>query len=137
MKVERHKMTYKIDNKEFKNKLRILGRDFVKNNSNKGKVIINNKKYKIDEFITNENNKDNKIKIEIILNENIYNKSFMFKDCKSLLDFSNCDNYEFIDINIDNKYEILDNENFLDNEENKNYNFYDNSNISIKFYQEL
>ena len=41
MKVERHKMSYKIDNNDSKNKIRILGYDFVKNNSNKGKIIIN------------------------------------------------------------------------------------------------
>ena len=66
MEVERYKMIYtsKIDetlidqlkiikliNKKLYNEIksdniRILGNDFVKNNKNKGKLIINNKRYK-------------------------------------------------------------------------------------------
>ena len=69
MEVERYKMIYtKIISEEFKYKfifdspeiidkenqsdnIRLLGEDFVKNNKNKGKLIINNKKYKLKEFI--------------------------------------------------------------------------------------
>ena len=64
MEVERYKMIYtkkirieledelfygldEIINIENENdNIRILGNDFVKNNKNKGKLIINNKKYK-------------------------------------------------------------------------------------------
>ena len=63
MEVEEYKMVYKRKNdeiliyelnlinkklyKEIKSdNIRILGNDFVKNNKNKGKLIINNKKYK-------------------------------------------------------------------------------------------
>ena len=68
MEVEEYKMVYKTKNdeiliyelnlinkklyKEIKSdNIRILGKDFVKNNKNKGKLIINNKKYKLKEFI--------------------------------------------------------------------------------------
>ena len=53
MEVERYKMIYtKNLSTLFENDyIRILGNDFVKNNKNKGKLIINNKKYKLKEFI--------------------------------------------------------------------------------------
>ena len=43
MKEEIYKMRYKIE-KNIDN-LRILGEDFVKNNKNKGNLLINNKKF--------------------------------------------------------------------------------------------
>ena len=45
-------MSYKIE-KDTKN-LRILGDIFVKNNKNKGKLIINNKKYPLKSCISNK-----------------------------------------------------------------------------------
>ena len=36
----------KLYNEKGSDNIRILGKDFVKNNKNKGKLIINNKKYK-------------------------------------------------------------------------------------------
>ena len=47
MELEIYKMLYNRVN----NNLRILGNNFVKNNKNKGKLIVNNKKQKITEFI--------------------------------------------------------------------------------------
>ena len=88
MNVERYKMIYitrfnqeledkikfanvylledKIVNEANDYKIRILGKDFVKNNKNKGKLIINNKKYKLEEFIKGEWG-SYKMKINIIL----------------------------------------------------------------------
>ena len=81
MELERYKMIYtKIISEKLKWKLpydvekiiekenqsdniRILGNDFVKNNKNKGKLIINNKKNKIKEFINSNEIKGDKIKI--------------------------------------------------------------------------
>ena len=80
MEVEKYKMIYKIENKS--NNLRILGDDFVKNNINKGKLIINNKKFSLKSIISI--NEMKKCKIEIILVKNIYNKSCMFKNCETL-----------------------------------------------------
>ena len=114
MKVERHKMSYKIDNNDSKNKIRILGYDFVKNNSNKGKIIINNKKSMMKEYIIIDNIKDNKIKVKIILNKYIYNKSFMFKDCISLITFSNYDSVDYSETNLDFEFVKEDNENLID-----------------------
>ena len=61
---------------------------FIKNNRNKGKFIINNKKYSLREFLYIENYNSNKIKIGLILYNHISNKSSMFEECKSLIEFS-------------------------------------------------
>jgi len=65
------------------NKIRILGHDFVKNNKNKAKLIINNKKHKLEEFINiNKNIKEfgvDKLKIGIILYNGLSNISCFFK----------------------------------------------------------
>ena len=74
-------MTYKID----KNiqKLRLLGKEFVKNNKNKGKLIINNKKVPLKDKISIKVIQKNQILM--VLNEFINNRSYMFKDCESLV----------------------------------------------------
>ena len=79
MEAELYKMTYKFE----KNKvLRILGEEFVKNNRNKGKLIINNRKFFLEgELLINKIKKNN---IKMKLNKNIFNKSYMFKNCESL-----------------------------------------------------
>ena len=135
MELDCHTMLYNIPNKNeknqhrfdikfikdkfwsdimFKRKLRILGEYFCRNNKNKGKLIINNKKSEIKEFINIENINKEQIKIKMLLNNNLYNKSYMFKDCETLLK---------LEINNDEEY-IEDNENFdinnfeLENNEN-------------------
>jgi len=70
------------------NYIRLLGHVFIKNNRNKGKFIINNKKYSLREFLYIENYNSNKIKIGLILYNHISNKSSMFEECKSLIEFS-------------------------------------------------
>ena len=45
--------------------IRILGHKFIKNNINKAKLIINNKKYRLKKLINNKKIKYNKIKINI------------------------------------------------------------------------
>ena len=86
---------FRINNKN-KVKLRILGKYFCRNNKNKGKLIINNKKSELKEFINIENIKKEQIKIKMLLNKNLYNKSYMFKDCKSLLELKINNNLEYM-----------------------------------------
>ena len=96
-------MIYKIEDN--KNNLRVLGKEFVKKNKNKGKLIINNKKFSLNEMISVKDITKNKILM--ILYENISNKSFMFKDCYSLESFSQ----SLIDLNEINsnfKQELID-----------------------------
>ena len=105
---ERFLMVYKY----YKNgEIKILGKDFVKNNKNKGILIINNKKTKLKEFIHIDKNikantskkilakQQNNLKIYMLLNEEVSNASYMFDDCRLLIQFSyyckeESDNYE-------------------------------------------
>ena len=153
MEVERYKMIFtKIINKEIEDKLdtpssiiyinhkiedeiysdniRILGHDFVKNNKNKAKLIINNKKYNLKEFINDKDFKSYKIKINMILSKDISNISHMFKNCAQLLEIS-IDNdkepykfEEFLDCNID-----YNEGNYEDKNEYIYNNFYNNNYI--------
>ena len=107
MEIEKYKMIYKIENKS--NNLRILGDDFVKNNINKGKLIINNKKFSLKSIISI--NEVKKGKIEIILLKNIYNRSCMFKNCETL--------ESFLLLSIKNNNDIIQNE---ENNTEKEYN---------------
>ena len=85
--------------------LRILGEYFCRNNKNKGRLIINNKKYYLKEFIEIKNMKEKRIKIKMLINKNVYDKSYMFKDCESLLELTINDNLEYIK-NYENSEEI-------------------------------
>ena len=82
----------RINNKN-KVKLRILGEYFCRNNKNKGKLIINNKKSELKEFINIENINKEQIKVKMILKENIQNKSYMFENCDSILELKINDNF--------------------------------------------
>jgi hypothetical protein len=68
--------------------IQILGIEFVQNNANKGKLIINNKKSRLKPFLEIKNMKEDKVKIKMILNKNTHNKSYMFKNCTTLIKFS-------------------------------------------------
>ena len=74
-----------------KNNSRIFGKYFVKNNKNKGKLIINNKKFQIKEYININEIKKDEFKVKIFLTRNISNKCYFFGDCISLLKFALCD----------------------------------------------
>ena len=131
MELEIYKMLYKKENDNNYN-LRILGNIFVKNNKIKGKLIINNKKEAIKEFINTQYINTDKIKIKILLSKIIYNKSYFFKDCKALLELSMPDNEKNLQkkssniIRIRHKDEKED-ENFFDlyASGDRNSNFYD------------
>ena len=87
MELEYCMMKYKIQDLEQGYYLKILGDHFIINNKNKAKLIINNRKSNLSEFIEIKNLYEEEIKLKMVLNKNIYNKSYMFKDCKSLLHF--------------------------------------------------
>ena len=78
--MEIYKATYKTETNS--GNLRILGEEFVKNNRNKIKLIINNKIVSVRDKILVQNS--TKIKIIIISTRFIKNKKCMFKDCESL-----------------------------------------------------
>lgn len=72
--------------------LKVLGKVFVKTNQNKCKLVINNRKRELKEFISFKKIKGNKIKLYMIISRDLCDGSYMFKDCKSLLTISNCPN---------------------------------------------
>ena len=144
MEVERYKMIYATKNDKdlfyqmkydfdyeedikyeiLDDNVRILGYDFVKNNKNKAKLIINNKKCELKEFINGEEIIDDKIKVNMILSKQLTNLSYMFQNCYKLLEFSLTDNTTNIDneeteefkvfvANIDFNEDICDNHDYL------------------------
>jgi len=82
----------KIYKEIFSYDIRILGSDFVKNNKNKAKLIINNKKYALKEFINQKGFSSDEIEINILLNKDLLNISSFFKNCFKLIEFSFKDN---------------------------------------------
>lgn len=103
MKMELYKMTYKIE--ETENNLGIIGDFFLRNNKNKGKLIIENKKYPLKAHFPIKEIKTKKIRM--ILIKNIYNKSWMFKNCESLESLSL--------LSVDNDKEIFQNNEYIIN----------------------
>ena len=84
MEVEIYKMIYKVN--KYMRDLSILGKDFVINNIGKGILIINNRKFALIDNIQLDKFEEDRLKIRMILNKNIYNKSGMFKYCDNLLE---------------------------------------------------
>ena len=107
------------EKEEEKENLRIFGFDFVKNNKNKIKLIINNKKSYLKEFIKINDINGNYIKINMIISKGPFNGMYMFKNCKALESYFINDIKEYLyyeDIHGFNKFEI--NESLFDYDEN-------------------
>ena len=135
MEVEKYKMIYKIDKRN--ENLRLLGEQFVKNNKNKIKLIINNKQCKSKELISIDNIKADKFKIKMVTKNNIFNKSFMFRDCISLLEFSSND-FENLDNN-DDEFKIIEEKFDLIEEiiDERDQPFYDCLKMSASEFSEI
>ena len=99
MEIKRYKMKYKIDNNVLNvNRIKIIDKEFIKNNKNKAKLIIENKKYSFSEYFYLNDFKKSELKIDILFNRDISNLSYMFNDCSSLLNFSINNNLEIKEI---------------------------------------
>ena len=107
-------MTYKYEESKeyniFENKfgeendtIRIFGEEFVKNNRNKAVMCIKNKKYKLQEYLRKNICMENIFRIKLIPKDNIYNISYMFKDCYSLLELFEYGNEQISDKNESNE----------------------------------
>ena len=74
-----------------KSKIKIFGSEFVKNNKNNCKMIIDNKEYEI----TEEYNVNNNEKLQITLNgiNNVTDVSFMFDECYYLSSLPDIDKF--------------------------------------------
>ena len=71
-------------NKENNNEINIFGYDFVKNNKNKCKMIIDNNEYEITEKYKIENYNNNKLYIKLKGIDNVTDMSYMFSGCELL-----------------------------------------------------
>ena len=67
------------------NKINILGSEFIKNNKNICKLIIDNKEYEINDKYNTKKCNDNILKIKLKGINNITDMSNMFKKCSSLI----------------------------------------------------
>ena len=76
-------MIYDV-NKEYVDDVKIFGKEFVKNNKNICKMIIDNKKYEITEYFNISKYNNNKLEIKLKGINNITDMSYMFDECKSL-----------------------------------------------------
>ena len=65
-----------------KGKIRIFGENFVKNNKNKSKIIIDGKEYELTEELNIKN--EERIEIKLIEIYKITDMSYMFSGCSSL-----------------------------------------------------
>ena len=63
---------------------RIFGSEFVKNNKNICKMIIDNKEYEITEKYKVKRKNNNKLEIKLKGIDNVTDMSYMFKGCSSL-----------------------------------------------------
>ena len=89
MESEIYELVYKIE--KDKNDIRLLGNEFFIRNKYRGIIVYKSRKYKLIEKIPIEkikNINDKYLKIKMIFHNRIYNKSFMFKNCVSLISFS-------------------------------------------------
>ena len=77
----------KLEKEIYSDNIRILGHYFVKNNKNKAKLIINNKKYGLKELVNKKKFTNDKIKINMILSKDISNISVQ-KLCKIIRNFN-------------------------------------------------
>ena len=83
------KMTYKINLKE--NNIKIFGKNFVKRNKEKCKIVYKNNILPLKEYIPIEEiekGKINKLEIYLIELEDITDRSYMFHNCKLLEEIS-------------------------------------------------
>ena len=122
MEFERYELVYKINKNE--THLRLLGEEFYQRNKIFGHFIHNNRKFRLIEKVETKNIKENKLEIELIFYKIIYNKSYMFKDCESLLQFS-----LFNDDKDKNYYSQIIN---IHEEEENLLDYYDENKISEK-----
>jgi surface protein len=98
-KLKRLSMLYKNNNND--KKIRIFGKEFVKNNESNCHLIINNERInKLCEFIEYKNMENMKnMKITLIEIKTITDMSYMFSECSSLVSLAEMDNFNLINVN--------------------------------------
>ena len=118
-------LEYKATNGSY---IKICDYRFADKNKDKYKIIYNEKEYDIKKYfkLDNNYNHNNTIKIQLRINNNITDISYMFYECKELLSISDLsiDNFNITDINksfdennFNNYSEKSDNSNEIDKSE--------------------
>ena len=74
---------------KYRYNMHIFGSEFVKNNKNKCKMLIDDKEYEITEKCNIENYTNNELKIKLRGIDNIIDMSYMFYGCSSLSSLPN------------------------------------------------
>ena len=128
-------VTFELEYKAKKvSQIKLFGSDFVKRNKDKCKIIYNEKEYDLMEYFKfdNNSNHNDSIKIQLRINNNITDISYIFSFCKELLSIS--------DLPVDDNYNITDiNKSFDGNNFNNSSEKAENSNeidISETFYND-
>ena len=99
------KLIYKKDKDKSNNKIKILGKEFIDNNKNNFKLIINNEEKDLCEYyIQNNNNNNNEdddeyLNIELVQINEITNLSNMFHECSSLYSLPDIDGLDISKVN--------------------------------------
>ena len=135
------KFGFRFDEKDYKeDAIRILGKYFVKQNKNKCKIIYNNKKYELKEYLDeiddNYNHNIKEIKLKIIGINNIIDFSKMFRGCFHLLSVSES-KIENIEECIFQSYDIFNDNNpylSLFDEKKAKDTMEENKSIDYEFY---
>ena len=111
------KLKYK--NKE-KNKVKILGKEFIENNNDKGGIIYNNNcEIKLQEYFEDINNKKDEIILYLYLDKNIEDISYFFNECDSLI------SVEYYQIN----QQLNENNSKISDNNDTSNSFYNENNI--------
>ena len=132
-------VTFQLEYKppKFHNYIEFFYSEFVYKNKDKCKIIYNEKEYNLIEVfkLDNNYNHNDSIKIQLRINNNITDLSFMFDECKELLSIRDLsdENFNITDINksfdennFNNSSEKADNSNEID----KSETFY-NDNLTL------
>ena len=104
---------------------------FVKRNKDKCKIIYNEKEYDLMDYFKFDNNynHNDSIKIQLRINNNIKDISYMFYQCKELLSISDLSSNNFNITDINKSFDGNDFNNYSEKSDNSNEN-----DISETFY---
>ena len=101
--IDQIKIRYKINNKD---KIRIFGNDFVRNNKNNCTIIFEGKEYELQEFFNVKNLNKNILEIHLKGIKKVTNMNDIFDKCSLLLSLP--DISEWNTSNIKSMYQIFD-----------------------------
>ena len=100
--IKLNEMTIIYNIEKNKNKIKIFGSDFVKNNKNNCYILINGMKSELCESfnLTDKQKNNNKLEIKLIENKVITNMYSLFNDCNSLISLPDISNWNTTDVTI-------------------------------------